>query len=213
MALVFLLVVRPAVLAQVMHSLPVLRSMRWPFREILQFDFFFHLFLLARAPGSFARWLPAVALFSLAVFVAPLPFSSVPTLNPLFLDRAAIFSGGAERFWARAKAQLQPTDEIATVIPRRMWRDDSGSIPYSLLGTADFPIYFQVRSISGYSAAAPLDQLPLQTVPAYWFGAFDDEQVVPILIAKPDLKLIELLSVKPLKIGLFANGKMTILTP
>ena len=193
-------IIRPEWLAVIMHHLPFFRSMRWPFREGMLFLFFVHLFLILRFPERPPRWQPAVVLFSLMMFLLPLPFIRVPTLNALFLDRQLLFSGEAERFWAGVKSQLKPTDEIATVINWPYWQANSKDIPYTLLDTANFPAFFRVRCISGYSPTAPTDQMPLKTYPGLWFGAFRDDQVPKILAERPDLKLLRIESTHPLKI-------------
>lgn len=193
-------IIRPTGLALIMHALPILRSLRWPFREGLLLLFFVHLFLILRFPQGPRRWQWSVTVFSFLVFILPLPFIRVPTLNPLALDRRLLFSGQADAFWAAVKSNLKPTDEIATVIDWDDWQRHSGSIPYTLLGTASFPAYFQVRCISGYSPTSPADQVPLKTIPYYWFGAFRPQQVGAILAEKPDLKLIRVESTDPLKI-------------
>jgi hypothetical protein len=196
----FLLIIRPEWLAAIMGHLPFLRSMRWPFREGMQFLFFIHLLLILRFPDRIPRWQPAVVLFSLIMFLLPLPFIRAPTLNALFLDRQLLFSGEAERFWAGVKSQLKPTDEIATVINWPYWLANSKDIPYTLLGTANFPQFFQVRCVSGYSPTAPTDQMPLKTYPGLWFGAFRDDQIGQILAESPNLKLLRIESTHPLKI-------------
>lgn len=199
-ALLFLLIIRPNWLEAIMYHLPFFKSMRWPFREGMQFLFFIHLFLILRFPDRIPRWQPAIAFFSLMMFLLPLPFIRVPTLNALLLDRQLLFSGGAERFWAGVKSQLRPADNIATVIDWPYWQANCKDIPYTLLGTANFPAFFQVRCISGYSPTAPLDQLPLKTPPGLWFGAFREDQVDQILSERPDLKLLRIESTHPLKI-------------
>ena len=207
-------IIRPEWLSWIMHNILFFRSMRWPFREGMQFLFFIHLFLLLRFPDRIPRWQPAVAFFSLAVFLLPLPFIRVPTLNPLVLDRQLLFSGDAERFWARVKSQLKPGDEIATVIDSSYWNAHYEDIPYTLLGTANFPAFFKVRSVSGYSPTAPMDQLPLKTIPIFWFGAFRQDQLGKILRERPDLILFRVESTHPLKITMSAGaGPPLDLTP
>jgi hypothetical protein len=195
-----ILIIRPNWLEAIMCHLPFFKSMRWPFREGILFLFFVHLFLILRFPERIPRWQPAVALFSLMMFLLPLPFIRVPTLNALFLDRQLLFSGEAERFWAGVKSQLKPTDEIATVIDWPYWKANTKDIPCTLLGTGNYPAFFQVRCISGYSPTAPTDQMPLKTYPGYWFGAFWEDQVDQILAERPDLKLLRIGSTHPLKI-------------
>jgi len=207
-------IMRPEWLAVIMYHLPFFRSMRWPFREGMQFLFFVHLFLILRFPERVPRWQPAVVLFSLMMFLLPLPFIRVPTLNPLFLDRQFLFSGEAERFWAGVKSQLKPKDEIATVIDWSYWQANCKDIPYTLLGTANFPAFFQVRCISGYSPTAPADQMPLKTRPGLWFGAFREDQVDQILGERPDLKLFRIESTHPLRITMSTgSGPQIDLSP
>ena len=55
--------------------------MRWPFREILQLLFFFHLFLVLRPQIGTQKLQNGIALGSLFLFLAPMPTSSVPTLT------------------------------------------------------------------------------------------------------------------------------------
>lgn len=197
------MIIRPQEITMAMHQIPFLKSMRWPFRECLQFQFFIHLFIVIRPQWTIARLQPAIALFSLAVFLFPLPFFyRVPTFNPLFEDRKALFSGEAEALWAQVKTQIKPSDEIATVIDRKLWNKDSEKVSYSLLGTANFPALYGITCISGYSTTAPRDQVPLKTIPDYWFGAFKTDQVTAILAEKPTLKLIRIENTKPLKITL-----------
>jgi hypothetical protein len=213
-AILFVFIIRPAWMAVVMYHLPFFRSMRWPFREGMLFLFFIHLFLILRFPERIPRWQPALVIFSLLMFLLPLPFIRVPTLNALFLDRQLLFSGEAERFWAGVKTQLKPSDEIATVINWPYWEANSKDIPYTLLGTADFPTFFQVRCISGYSPTAPTDQMPLKTYPGLWFGAFRDDQVDQILAEHPGLKLLRIESTHPLKITMSdGDGPEIDLTP
>jgi hypothetical protein len=200
-----ILIIRPDWLEMMIYRLPILRSMRWPFREGLQFLFFVHLLLILRFPERIPRWQPALAVFSLMMFLLPLPFGRVPTFNSLALDRELLFSGEAERFWSKVKLQLKPTDQIATIIDWPTWQADNKDIPYTLLGTANFAQFFRVRCASGYSPTAPLDQIPLKTLPYYWFGAFNDNQVDQILAEKPDLRLVRLEGTRPLRITL-SNG-------
>lgn len=212
--IILLFIIRPDALAAVMQHVPILKSLRWPFREILQFLFFIHLFLILRPPlqAPRLRWL--IPSFSLAVFLLPLPFIRTPTFNLLAADRKATLSGKADLFWSRVKPLLKPTDQIATVIEWRLWRAYLSNIPFSYLGTADFPALYQVHCISGYSTTAPIDQLPLKTSPSFPFGAFDPTQVDAILHERPDLKLIIIQRMYPMKIILFSKGHPDVdLTP
>ncbi len=213
-AFIMVLVIRPDYINQIIQYIPLLKSMRWPFREILQFLFFIHLFLILRPP------LPNVAVrrlvlgYSLAMFFLPLPFIRVPSLNSLTIDRQAVLSGDGERYWNQVRALLKPGDQIGTIIDRNVLRAHAAVIPYTYLGMANFPALYRIHCISGYSNTSPTDQLPLTTPPEFWFGAFSPAQVDTILHERPDLRLIVLEGVSPLRISLHTQGQPTIdLTP
>ena len=214
--LLVLLVVRPLFITEAMAQMPILRSMRWPFREILQLLFFFHLLLVIRPWAGSAVFQNRIACFSLALFVLPLFFTPPLSLNPLNADRTALLSGQADRFWRAVKAQLRPGDEIATIIPDPLWQKACGEIPYAMTGTADFPAYFQVRCLSGYSQTAPTDQLRSSIRPYFWFGAYSPDQVPLIMKGNPHLRLLVVSQFYPLKMTLsntIAGGPPLDLAP
>jgi hypothetical protein len=211
--LTMLLVIRPPAIAEAIQHLPFLKSMRWPFREGMQFLFFIHLFIIIRPQmtGQLQRLIP---LYSLILFVLPLPFIRPPTLNPLAQDRLGTLSDKGDQFWNQVKLILKPTDEIATVIDSRLWRVSALDIPYTYLGTANFPALYRIACISGYSTTSPIDRLPLKTLPSYWFGAFDATQLNTILQERPNLKILIIKHVRPLKIVLYSKDAPEIdLTP
>jgi hypothetical protein len=206
-------VIRPLWISAIMHQLPLVRSMRWPFREGLLLLFFLHLFFVTRPP-SLVRGLQSGAMIvGLALFLLPLPFIAAPSFNPLAADRAAVFSGRAEIFWARVKARFAPGDQVVTIIPPALWQAEWPRIPYSYSGTACFPCLFQFITASGYSVSAPADQVPLRTIPYYWFGAFADGQVPELLAENPRLVIIRVETATPLKIAMTRDGVTTDLTP
>jgi hypothetical protein len=98
-----LMVIRPIWITEAMSHLPVLRSMRWPFREILELLFFFHLFLVLRPPAGGVTFQKRLSFVSLVLFALPFVFTRPLSLNPLLSDREAILSGQGERFWAQVK--------------------------------------------------------------------------------------------------------------
>jgi hypothetical protein len=188
--------------------------MRWAFRESLLFLFFLHVFLVLRFPSRRPRWQAAASVLGAALFILPLPFARVPTLNPLALDREFLFSGKAQAYWERVKLELKPGDEIVTAIDWSYWQTNHTGMPYTLLGTANFPEYFRVRCASGYAPTAPVDQMPLKTVPGYWFGAYHADQLPAVLAERPGLRVLQIVSTQPLKITLSADaGAVIDLTP
>jgi hypothetical protein len=212
--ILFVWIIRPQWMATAMFHIPFIHSMRWSFREGMQFLFFVHLLLVTRFPARHVRWQNGFAIFSLFMFLAPMPFIRPPSLNPLRLDRELLFSGQAERFWALVKLQLKPGDEIATVIGRDYWEQNSRDIPYTLLGTANFPQFFEVKCISGYSPTAPGDQMPLKTLAKFWFGAYDEDQLAAVLNERPNLRILRIVSTHPIKITLSSHDAPPVdLTP
>jgi hypothetical protein len=209
-----LMVIRPLWMNAIMSHLPLLKSMRWPFREILQFQFFLHLFLVMRPPGgtvSFQRIFTAAGVF---VFLFPLFFLPAPTFHPMRLDRELLFSGRSDRYWAEVKSRLGPDDVIVPVADPEMIRKNPFDVPFSLLGAYNFPILFKVKSVTGYSVTVPRDQLYVTVPPAVNIGVFSPDQKEAILRERPNVKFITLESVDPLRITLSSRDGPTVdLTP
>jgi hypothetical protein len=207
-------VCRPTWVIRLMTHVPVLKSMRWPFRELLQFQFFVHLFLLLRRPGyaPLTRW--RVALFSTAIYVLPaVTYHLPPTFNAMNWDRRLILSGKYREFWAHVHPLLRPGDRVAVLIARPIFDSNRFDIPYSLLGTYNYACLDGFINTSGYSLTPPLDQLYVR-VGYYPFGAYLPTQRDELLREHPDLKFITLESLQPLKITLSsATGPTVDLTP
>jgi hypothetical protein len=209
------LVCRPVFISEFMLHLPVLKSMRWPFRELLQLQFFFHLFLLLRPITWKPRPLFLVALVSSTVFVLPmLLFRVAPTFNAMSIDRSIILSGKFEPYWAKVRTFLKPGDRFVVLIPASPTQTDLIKIPYSLLGAYNYPMIAGVVCGSGYSQTTPFDQFYLKTRLASAWGAYKISQREELLREQPDLKFITLEQIDPLKITLGSRDGLTIdLTP
>ncbi len=209
------LICRPLWVSEIMMQLPLVRSMRWPFRELLQFQFFMHLFLLIRPPGLTEPLRRYSAFFGTALFVIPLLlYSPPPTFNPMNWDRELIVTGGVDRYWAQVRPLLKPTDRIAMLIPIELYTDDRFEEPYTLLGTYNYAILAGVVNAWGYSPTVPRDQTYTKTYAYYPFGAYAPDQKKALMEERPDLKFITLESLRPLKITLSSRDGPTIdLTP
>ena len=210
-----ILIIRPLVISEFMLDLPLLRSMRWPFREFVQFQFFLHLFLLIRPPGLSVVARRTSAVFGVCVFVIPmLLFPLPPTFNSMTWDRELILTGGFDKYWAQVRPLLKPTDRIAVIIPFDLYLDNRFEEPYSLLGTYNYAVMADVVNAWGYSPTAPLDQLYTKTYAFYPFGAYHPDEKKRLMQERPDLKLITLESLHPLKITLSSSdGPVIDLTP
>jgi hypothetical protein len=210
-----LLVCRPVWVSEIMLHLPLFKSIRWPFRELLQLQFFLHLFMLLRPPAQLARvqkftaWGGAIA-FVAPLFLYPLP----PTFNSMDWDRELITQGGFEQYWSQVRPLLKPTDRVAVLIPPEIYEADRFEEPYSLLGTSNYATLAGFVNLWGYSPTAPLDQVDLKIYAYYPFGAYRPDQKAYLLSQRPGLRFITLESLHPLKITLSSNDGPDIdLTP
>ncbi len=210
-----LLICRPIWISEVMMHLPLFRSMRWPFREFVQFQFFLHLFLLIRPPGLSVVARKTSAIFGTALLIiSMITFPFPPSFNTMAWDRELVLTGGMDRYWEKVRAMLKPTDRIAVLIPIELYTDDRFEEPYSLLGTYDYATLANVVNAWGYSPTVPNDQTYTKTYAFYPFGAYLPRQKADLIAEKPDLKFITLESLHPLKITLSSKDGPTIdLTP
>ena len=213
-AFITLLIIRPTWVSWVMIHLPLVKSMRWPFREFVQLQFFMHLFLLVRTPGFTRRVRFLVALLSLALYVPPLLLHQPPTFNQMRDDRSLLLSGDFATYWQNVRGLLQPDDRVVTIIPPEIYLDQRFEIPYSLLDTYNYPGLTRVINVWGYSQTVPENKLYVHTFPLYVFGAYTPAQKPALLTERPELKFITLESLKPLKITLSSSkGPSIDLTP
>jgi hypothetical protein len=215
MLFIGLLICRPVWVTDIMLQLPLFKAMRWPFREVLQFQFFLHLFLLLRQPTVTPRMQKLVALVGTFVVIIPMWFYVVPpTLNPMTWDRKVLLSGAFDPYWAKVRPLLNSSQEIGVLIPRNLYDYGEYAEPYALLGSYNYAIPARVVNIWGYSPTAPKDQFPVQTIPIYPFGAFQPEEKESLMRERPNLNFITLESTDPLKITLSSRDGPTIdLTP
>jgi hypothetical protein len=210
-----LVVVRPVFISEIMARLPLLKSMRWPFRELLQFQFFLHLLLVVRPPGFTARNQLRLAVFSTLIYVVPmLAYKIPPTLNTTKADRHLVLSGELGTYWRHVQTYLRPGDRIAVLLPLKLYLDHSYDIPFSLLPAFNYAGLAGVPSAGGYSQTPPKDQLYLKTFTVYPFGVWQPEQKAALLAEQPALKFVTLESIEPLRISLGSgDGPDVDLTP
>jgi hypothetical protein len=208
------LVCRPTFVIRAMTHIPVLKSMRWPFRELLQFQFFVHLFLLLRRPGFTPVVRFRLALFSTFIYVVPaVTYNLPPTFNSMNWDRRLVISGKDQVYWAHVRQFLKPDDKVAVLISRQLFDSDRFDEPYSLLGTYNYACIDGIINTSGYSSTTPLQQLYTR-VGYYPFGAYIPGQRADLLRDHPDVKFITLESLQPVKITLSSGtGPAIDLTP
>jgi hypothetical protein len=213
--LAMLVVIRPVFISQIMAHLPMLKAMRWPFRELIQFQFFLHLLMLVRPSGFAPRTQFRVAVFSTAIFVIPLlAYKIAPTFNTMRVDRRLVLHGGLQRYWAQVGALLQPGDCIAPIMPMELYAEGHYEIPYSLLNAYNYPCLTRIPAAGGYSQTPPQDQLYVKAWSLFPFGTWTPDQKKDLLADQPNLKFISLDSLYPLKITLISRtGPAIDLTP
>lgn len=209
------MVIRPLLISYTMMQLPVLRSMRWPFREFIQFQFFLHLFLLVRPPGLSVVARRMSAGFGALVMIAGMGFYPLPpTFNSMLWDRELVLTGGCSRYWDQVRPLLKPGARVAVLIPFDLYTDNRFEEPYSLMGSYNYSVLGDFVNAWGYSPTAPRDQVYTKTYAFYPFGAYRPEQKAALMAEKPDLEFITLESLHPLKITLSSRDGPTIdLTP
>ncbi len=212
--LLAVMIIRPLWISEIMVRLPLLRSMRWPFREILQFQFFFHLFLILRPPGGSDRLRRVTTTTGLFIFIFPLFCLPAPSFDAMRVDRALVLSGGVPDYWDKVRPLVGPEGCIAAVADMQLRIDHPQEIPYSLLGAYNYPILGQVRVVGGYSVTAPRDQLYLRVVPAVNIDLYSIDQMNEIFRERPGVKCVVLESIDPLRIVLHSvDGSTVDLTP
>ena len=199
MILLIIFIMRPVWLAQILAALPLFRSLRWPFREVLLFVFFAHLWMAVRPVVAGRRTVVATSAIGALVFVASLAVSPW-SFNPMTIDRDLLLSGQADAYWARIQKTLGPNDQIIAVIDPKMAREHQMEIPYSLLGAYNYPALFQVRSPSGYTAAGLSASFGGENAPYHWGGIFSPDASARLLRQYPNLRAMHLVSLQPLRI-------------
>ncbi len=206
-------VIRPLWLGEILSHLPVLRSMRWPFREILQLQFFLHLFFILRPLGGPPPFQRVIIVLGVALFAFPLLFLPAPSFDVMDADRHLIVSGAASRYWDKVKVFLQPGEVIVPMMNAGLSMQERYEAPYSLIGAYDYPEFFQVIAATGYTVTVPYDQAYLVAPSAWISGIHTPEQEAEILHEHPNVRFITLESVKPLRITLSSPKGPVDVTP
>ena len=199
--------VRPLWLANVFAHLPLLHSLRWPFREIAVLNFFTHaLFLLAfRLPtGNHARRL-AFGAGAIGATIYLLVFLCVaPTLWLFGPDRQLIMSGEADRYWNALKASGGPGAGTSRFVIGASWQallPRRAYVPFSLIGGFNYAALFRVNNVSGFSVTPPPSSEWLKrdtsSTPYFWGGIFSPNAIKRIGNVHPDIHKIILVTAVP----------------
>lgn len=208
-----LLVIRPTWLGEILAHIPVLRSLRWPFREILQLQFFLHLFLILRPLGGPKPFQRVTIVLGMALFICPLFFLPAPSFRLMELDRHLLFSGAAPRYWQKVRGLLKPGEVIVPVMNPGLSAMDRYDAPFSLIGAYNYPELFEVTAATGYTLTVPRDQTYLKTESNLNSGIYAPSQEADILKERTNVRFITVESVTPLRITLSSPDGLIDVTP
>jgi hypothetical protein len=179
--LLVLLIARPLGINELIIHVPVFSSIRWPFRETLQFIFFIHLFLVLRSQPftPVEKTIAGAGVLAFTLGLCPL-WAAPPTFNALSADRTIILTGIGDRYWNEVTPLLDPTAPIlsATTVDLIQF---ANNVPYPLIASMNYGDLFAVKNYYGYSSTAPADQIPI--FPHIVFNMGDVYQ-------QPDIKAI-----------------------
>jgi hypothetical protein len=162
------LIARPDWLQQIMSHLPLVRSLRWPFREIADLLFFIHLLALLnlgslRDRKTLSPLIVGVALFAILFLGAP------PTFNPMRIDRSLILSGRTAAYWNQMCKRLGEHPRIIVAAhPQLTFGPQMALAPFSLMGAYNYGAMFGFINVSGYSVTQA-DTIG-QTIRPFHFG-------------------------------------------
>lgn len=204
-----LLVVRPVWLANFISHVPIFRSLRWPFKEVLWLVFWLHLMAILRPipvqkplqRGWIGCGLTAW-LFSLTAF-------GPPSFNAMKLDRELILSGRAAAFWRDFKPTLPAQSQLIADIPTDLSIKRHNDVPWTLLGAYNYPALWEVHSLSGYTVTGFRGARRRPTS-----GVFSPAERQQWLRQDSRVVALSLRSVEPLKIEIFdAKGRRELRLP
>ncbi len=207
-------VVRPNWLGILLHQIPFFRSLRWPFREILQYLFFVHVWIALRCGACQSRGARLSAVAGTAIFAASLLLVAPWSFAPMRLDRELILSGQADGYWRRVKKSLGPQDQIIAVMDPKLTFANFSEIPYSLIGAYNYPSLFRVRGASGYLAAGLAPTNVGGAAPFHWGGIYSPDAGARLLARNPNLRALQLVSLHPMRIELrSAKSRQKMILP
>jgi hypothetical protein len=195
----FVLVSRPDWVSAVIRSIPLYRSLQWPFRETWVPVAAFHVWLLF-GYGTLRR-VEVASGISIGVFLTVWlrVGSPAPSLYPLTFDRELIFSGRAKAYWTDILAGQARPLHVVSVPPKLLATRRSG-IPWPLLAGYNYPSMFGPISMSGYTYSVSPTRDPSDRPRPYFFaGAYRPEEARRVAVSHPGAWLSELVGVNPVR--------------
>lgn len=191
------LIVRPIWLEMIMLKIPLLRSLRWPFREVADLNFFLHLLALLNLGSVMhrtARWGVVAGTAAFCVIF----LGAVPTFSPMYIDRDLIVSGKAAEFWQMLSDRIgEKPRVIVAAHPGLVLGRQIQYAPYSLLGAFNYAALFNFVNVSGYSPTQAGSAASLGYRPYHFGGIYWNAHAEHIWQQHPELTLMELLRNSP----------------
>lgn len=199
-------IVRPPWLGGLYTHLPLLRSLRWPFREIATLHFFSHtLFLFVFQPvlGSVRRIVAMICagvglLAYAAVFLCP-----APTFWLFGPDRQLLTSGEADRYWNGLKSSggLSPGTPFIVEADPAILGPHRPAVPFVVLGGFSHASLFRVHNLSGFTNAPTASMIAfarkIRAAPYFWGGVYNHGAAMRVVAALPGTQRIVLTSIAP----------------
>jgi hypothetical protein len=200
-ALCVLFIARPVWLAQLLAHVPLLRSLRWPFREIAVLHACTHLLAVLCFTPRFRPALRIGAVASGAVALAFL-FHRAPSFNELAMDRELIISGQAAAFQRVLKGIYGEEPRVIISAPHEVVMGEAGRspLPFAALGSHNYAPLFGTVNIAGYSSTIPQSAAPEKHAlePMHWGGIYSPEQAQREIARDPRLLQLTLRSRRPI---------------
>ncbi|MDF2439247.1 MAG: hypothetical protein JWN98_231 [Abditibacteriota bacterium] len=200
-----LLIARPAWLTEIVSQIPLLRALRFPFREVYLWLFWIHLWIALR-PVTLKR--PAVLAttsIGVVIWAASLFSFGPPSFTRMSLDRHLLLSGKADAHWERLRHEFpRGTRFVPAMSPRLMsgaWRE----YPFSLVGAFNYPALFEVPSQSGYAILALSIAREKELLVPGPSGIYRPEVARQMMRHNPHLKVLHLASLEPPRLELWEH--------
>jgi hypothetical protein len=172
-ALTALLIVRPDWLQRVMLTVPLIRSLRWPFREVADLLFFVHLLALLNL-GELCDRRVRLGVIAGGASFAVILLGGAPTFNAMSIDRELLLDGRAAKFWQTMRTQVGGTPRVIVAgHPQLCLGPQMQFAPFTLLGAYNYAALFGFVNVAGYSptqAGSVNDSLhPYHFGGIYWY--------------------------------------------
>jgi hypothetical protein len=204
-ALAVLFIWRPAWLAELVATTPVLRSTRWPFREITVLIFLIHVLFVLNFNLLAARSRQIIC----AAAIVPILFliaAGPPTFNPMELSRRLLVSGVADEYWRSLRLTLGSQPNVVCIDPRFV-REGNDEVPFPLLPSQNLAALFDVVSASGYSSSSTFLLDRSKPPPFSLSGMYTPENGRQYLARFPNVRLTVVEQLNPPVWSIVENGR------